>query len=197
MNKIFINSLAVLGVIGVGTIVYADITVPIVLEEETQEAIEEVRTMVVKVYENTEPVVITENVSEYRLTSYYTDDSTGSGKCTGSGLCVSDFKVNEQGWYTYQGKLVMAAATNECLNSHYGACNSYNTKIVGRHYFDYYDEVTVVIDNIEYTAIILDSCGASMYIAEDRLDLFVSGSNHFIDRGYLGNNPITVTRIIE
>ena len=128
--------------------------------------------------------------SEFRLTSYYTDDSTGSGKCTGSGLCTSNFSVNSKGWYTYKGMLVLAGATNECLNSHSGACNEWNTKLDDREYFSYYDTVDIIIDNIQYKGIILDSCGASMYVEDERLDLFVSGDTYKIDRGYKGVNPI-------
>src|SRR5574344_1804008 len=53
----------------------------------------------------------------YRLTSYYKDDGTGVGNCTGSGKCIKDFTINEKGWYTYQGKLVLGGATKACLNT--------------------------------------------------------------------------------
>ena len=191
MNKNFTKVLLLLG----ATTLY------LALFTNDKEIIKEVE----QVQEQLEPTIIELEPSTvidqhtYRMTSYYTNDSTGSGKCTGSGLCVSDFKVNENGWYTYNGMIVMAGATNECLNSHTGACNSYNNIVVGRIYFDYYDTFAVVIDNIEYDAIILDSCGASMYVAENRIDLFVAGSNHFIDRGYKGVNPVQlyIERVIR
>lgn len=126
-----------------------------------------------------------DSLSEYRLTSYYTGDDPSTGSCTGSGLCTSDFQINENGWYTYQGKIVIAAATSYLLNYGY-------SEVSGRHYFRYYDELTITIDGVDYQAIVLDSCGASMTVAEDRIDLFVSSSNAVIDRGYNGVNPVIV-----
>lgn len=156
---------------------------------------------VVKTDEKVEPMVKEEKVEEtkvtskpYRLTSYYTGDGTGSGSCTGSGICTNQFKVNEKGWYTYNGKLVVAAATNKCLNITKGsdACAKYNTKVAGRKYFNYSDEIVVEIDGVKYDAIVLDSCGASMFVEEDRIDLFVANKSSVIDRGYKGKNMITV-----
>lgn len=120
----------------------------------------------------------------YRLTSYYSGEA-GTGSCTGTGLCEKDFQINEKGWYTYKGKLVLAGATPYLLKYGY-------TKKEGRHYFKYYDEVKLTIDGVEYEGIILDSCGASMKVSENRIDLFVSGKSSVIDRGYKGNNMITV-----
>lgn len=139
-----------------------------------------------------EPVVEVPRSKQYRLTSYYTEDGYGTTSCTGSGKCTNDFQVNDKGWYTYNGKLVVAAATYECLNSSYGACGKWNTPVAGRKYFRYYEEIQVVIDGITYDAIVLDSCGASMYLDEDRIDLFVSNSSSAIDRGYKGVNTISV-----
>lgn len=140
-----------------------------------------------------EPVVDEKVQSrQYRLTSYYTDDSMKSGTCTGSGKCIKDFQVNDKGWYTYKGKLVVAAATNECLHTKSGACGNWNEPKEGRKYFNYFDEIQVEIDGDTYDAIVLDSCGASMFVAEDRIDLFVSNSSSVIDRGYKGINMITV-----
>lgn len=125
-----------------------------------------------------------------RLTSYYTGDGMGSSKYTGSGINTDKFKVNDKGWYTYDGKLVLAAATKECLNSTKGACGKYKWSDAVTHYYSYFDELNITIDNVEYTGIVLDSCGASM--SEDRIDLFVKDKSSVIDRGYLGNNPAIV-----
>ena len=46
---------------------------------------------------------------------------------------------------------------------------------------------------MSYQGIILDSCGASMYMDEERLDLFVANSSGKIDRGYDGNNMVKAT----
>ena len=129
----------------------------------------------------------------YRLTSFWFNDGYGTGRCTGSGLCEKDFKVNQKGWYTYKGKLVLAAATYECLNSKRGACGRWNVKRSDKRYYHYYEEIELVIDNVVYKGIILDSCGACMYINnEQRIDLFVSGSKYTISRGYKGKNPALV-----
>lgn len=107
-----------------------------------------------------------------RLTSFYSNDDYGTGSCTGTGLCETDFQINENGWYTYQGKLVLATATPYLLNYGYGLGDGIVT-------FNYYDEVTVVIDGVSYQAIIADSCGACM--TDNRIDLFVSNSNSVKD----------------
>lgn len=99
-----------------------------------------------------------------RMTSYYPEESSD---CTGSGLCSWDFEINEFGWYTYQGKLVVATATMYLLNEGF-------TLYDGVHTYRYYDEITLNIDGVDYKAIVLDSCGSSM--KTDRIDLFVSGS---------------------
>lgn len=142
-----------------------------------------------------EPVVeqpVVKPTIGYRLTSYYKDDGTGVGNCTGSGKCIKDFAINDKGWYTYQGKLVLGGATKACLNTtRDSACMRFK-EISGRHYFNYFEEITITIDNISYDAIILDSCGACMYVSENRLDIFVSSLQSRIDRGYKGNNLTTV-----
>lgn len=130
---------------------------------------------------------------DYRLTSFWFNDNYGTSSCTGSGLCEKDFDINSNGWYTYNGKLVLAAATYECLYSHSGACSNWNTKKENKIYYNYYDEIEIIIDGNIYNGIILDSCGACMHIDyEQRLDLFVSSKNYAIDRGYKGNNTISV-----
>ena len=52
----------------------------------------------------------------YRLTSYYLNDECNSIDCTGAGFCAKDLVANEKGWYTYNGKLVIAAATTYMQN---------------------------------------------------------------------------------
>lgn len=103
----------------------------------------------------------------YRITYYYSGDDMNSTSCTGSGLCINDFQVNDKGWYTYQGKLVIAAGTTYLLNYNFPYTE-------GRKYFRYYDEITLTVDGIEYQGIILDSCGASMTSSNNIIDLFVS-----------------------
>lgn len=107
-----------------------------------------------------------------RMTSYYTNDGYETGSCTGSGLCAKDFRVNDKGWYTYQGKLVVATATPYLLKYGYGLAS-------GVHTYRYYKEITLNIDNVDYKAIVLDSCGNCMITG--RVDLFVSGANSVKD----------------
>ena len=103
----------------------------------------------------------------YRLTSFWAGDGCGSGSCTGSGLCEKDFEINEKGWYTYQGKLVIATATPYLLN--YGF-----EKRDGISYHRYKETLFITIQGERYEAIVLDSCGACM--RNKIIDLFVSNS---------------------
>ena len=103
-----------------------------------------------------------------RMTSFWANDGYGTGECTGSGKCSWDFGVNEKGWYTYQGKLVVATATTYLANQGWYVAP-------GVHLYKYYEELILTIDGIEYDAIILDSCGSSM--KTDRVDLFVSNGS--------------------
>jgi hypothetical protein len=120
--------------------------------------------------------------TKYRLTSFYPNDELKTGDCTGSGYCSWDFGVNEKGWYTYKGKLVLAAATTY-LQKTYGVKE-------GKTYFKYYDELNITIDGVVYPAIILDTCGACY--KDERLDIFVKDAKSVIDRGYMGRNMVTI-----
>lgn len=115
-----------------------------------------------------EPVKgLTRDVYETRMTSFYANDGYGTGNCTGSGLCSWDFGVNDKGWYTYNGKLVIATATNYLTRSGWSLADGVRT-------YKYYDELILNIDGVDYPAIVLDSCGSSM--RNGRIDLFVSGA---------------------
>lgn len=115
------------------------------------------------------------------MTSYYPAETSNH---TGSSLETKDFQINEKGWYTYQGKLVLAGATV------YG---KFNTGYKNRHYFKYYDEISIQIDGVFYEGIIVDTCGfCSFNTYEERLDLFVSDKKYVIDRGYKGKDMVKV-----
>jgi hypothetical protein len=140
-------------------------------EIETEEYIDDNQSVDnIEVTAEDEPIYSNEYTT--RLTSYYNNDGYETGSCTGSGLCESDFQVNENGWYTYQGKLVIATATDYLLKYGY-------TLYDGVHSYKYYDELTLNIDGIDYQAIVTDSCGNCMKTG--RIDLFVSGSNYVKD----------------
>ena len=124
-----------------------------------------------------EQIIITEpEKHNYRLTSFYKD------YCTGSGLCKNNFQLNDKGWYTYNGKLVVATATPYMINV-FG-------KKENKLYFKYWDEIRMTIDGVDYDAIVLDTCGACY--RDERVDLMVQDAAHVIDRGYRGKNMIQV-----
>ena len=133
-----------------------------------------------------EPVVVKKPEvkvnTKYRLTSFYPNDELKTGDCTGSGFCSWDLGINDKGWYTYKGKLVLAAATTY-LQKKFGTKE-------GKTYFKYYDELNITIDGQVYPAIILDTCGACY--KDERLDLFVKDGASAIDRGYMGRNMVSI-----
>lgn len=98
-----------------------------------------------------------------RLTYYYSGDGTGSGQCTSSGRCIYHFETNNLGWYTYNGYIVLAAATYRCLNAQSGSCGNHTTIPKGYNIHRLFDTVYFTNNNILYEGIILDSCGACMY----------------------------------
>lgn len=123
-----------------------------------------------------------EPIKKYRLTSFYANDELNTGDCVGAGFCWWDFGINDKGWYTYDGKLVLAAATTY-LQKKFGTREGFT-------YFKYYDEVNITIDGVVYQGIILDTCGACY--RDQRLDLMVKDGSSVIDRGYMGRNMVTV-----
>lgn len=106
---------------------------------------------------------------ETRLTSYYPRRPI---QPTGCGLGIEDFGINENGWYTYNGQLVVATATNYLLN--YGWRYSEDVRL-----YNYYDNLILNINGEDYEAIVLDSCGICM--TTGRVDLFVTDQNAVID----------------
>lgn len=106
---------------------------------------------------------------ETRLTSYY---PTRANSETGCGLTFNNFDVNENGWFTYNGRLVVATATDYLLN--------YGWKLgEGVRTYEYYQELILEIDKVDYLAVVLDSCGLCM--TTGRIDLFVVDKNSIKD----------------
>ena len=116
---------------------------------------------------------------ETRLTSYYPRKPVSP---TGCGLGIEDFGVNEYGWYTYKGKLVIATATNYLLNYGWRYQN-------GVRLYNYYDVLILNINGVDYEAIVLDSCGICM--TTGRIDLFV------VDRDAVIDTMIIVKEVIN
>lgn len=144
-------------------------------EEEVQE--EQVEEVVEQPVQETQPVIQEQpqelsTTYETRMTSYYPYDGPGTGECTGAGLCPKDFQTNEYGWFTYQGKLVVATATQYLANQGWYLAP-------GVHTYKYYNEITLTIDGVDYPAIVLDSCGHAM--KSGRIDLFVKDANSMKD----------------
>lgn len=120
---------------------------------------------------------------ETRLTSYYPKKPVS---LTGCGLGIEDFGVNEFGWYTYKGKLVVATATNYLLN--YGWRYSSDVRL-----YNYYDVLILTIDGVDYEAIVLDSCGICM--TTGRIDLFVVNKDAVIDK-YIRVKEVTNNEMV-
>jgi hypothetical protein len=116
---------------------------------------------------------------ETRLTSYYPRKPI---QPTGCGLGIEDFGVNDYGWYTYKGKLVVATATNYLLNYGWRYQN-------GVRLYNYYDVLILNINGVDYEAIVLDSCGICM--TTGRIDLFV------VDRDAVIDTTIIVKEVIN
>lgn len=124
---------------------------------------------------------IIEQKRRIAFTHYYVGDSMASANITSTGHTSADFTLNSEGWYTYQGKVVLAAATQICLNVKSGACGRYNSVPNGVKVYKLYDTITFQVNNKEYKGIILDSCGACMTLhsSDDyvqRYDIFIGGS---------------------
>lgn len=115
-------------------------------------------------YDNSKPAIL--KPMSYRMTYYYTNDATNSGSCTSSGKCTDSFQVNDKGWYTYKGMLVVATASTRLGNTKQPTYNLYDT-------------LTLTINNKSYKAIVLDRCGACMH--QMKIDLFVSNHESGLD----------------
>lgn len=121
-----------------------------------------------------------DQLHDVRFTSFWPGE--GSGNKTASGLGIEDFGLNAQGWFTYQDKVVVASATEECLESNAGACRKYSKLPDGYQLHRLFDELTLIIDSQEYPAIILDHCGASFWNEDhQRYDIYIADEDYLID----------------
>ena len=130
-------------------------------EIEQQETIEEIEEVCKEPQIEETPYVAPPSQSiQYsytaRLTSYYPEEGE---TMTATGLGINDFQVNDKGWFLYQGKLVVATASERL---------GYTNMVT----YNLYDEIVLNIDGIDYSAIVLDVCGACQ--RDNRIDLFVS-----------------------
>lgn len=131
-----------------------------------------------------EVIVLHKNVSarikeRVEFTNFYPGDNMNTNTMTSTGHTISDFQVNENGWYTWQGKVVVATATTLCLEVENGPCGKFNEQKDTHHYFDLYDVVEIIFGGEHYQAVVLSSCGACNWDeALQRVDIFVAGSDY-------------------
>lgn len=165
-----------------------------VIDEEKQKEDQEVNTQtnVDTEVQQTSSVTSRSGISDrktikytnYRVTSYHPGDNCLSTNTTGSGKTTNDFTIKTicgKQVYTYKGKIVVAAATQELYNTGYNKNNA-QTKQYDKHYFKYYDTFKITLDGNDYEAIVLDSCGAAMWQGEYRIDIYVPDSNNVLNR---------------
>jgi len=112
------------------------------------------------------PVVRQSRSYTTRMTSFWVGDDCNSGDMTASGKSSKDFGVNGNGWYTWNGMLVIATASHRLGNTN-------------QRTYNLYDQVTLVINGNTYRAVVLDVCGACM--RDNRIDLFVKDYASAID----------------
>lgn len=172
-------------IIGVETGMIVGLTKRYIDSVETPAVAKEVVTYMVPVasYNEIDDLEAEPETHEAYFTNYYVNDATGSTNRTGSGKKTSDFMVNENGWYTYDGKVVLAGATYEGLKSNYGVLANYTEEIDGIIYHSYGDIITININGEDYEAIILDTCGACMVKQQSdndtqRYDVMIAGKQH-------------------
>ena len=94
---------------------------------------------------------------------YWLDGNTSSGKKP------SDFEVNEDGMYTYNGKVVVATANTNRWNKR-PLYNGYESN-------DHYDTLKINWNGKTYDAIVLDVCGecyGNDRENKQRIDIFMS-----------------------
>lgn len=139
------------------------------LSKRVQENREDLETLQKSVY----PV----NSTEVLFTNYGLWDKH-SGRTTASGLTISDFETNDQGWYTYKGMVVLATA-HDSLGS---VKKGYITHAL-------YDIVYFEIDGDLYVGQVLDKCGACTWGINNeklqRYDIFTTHNNIGKTKGYI------------
>lgn len=114
------------------------------------------------------------------FTSYWVNGN--DNLLTSTGHRTSQFDVNEYGWYTYQGHVVVATATHLCIRVSSGACGPYEYQDT-HHYFNFYDVIDIIIGGKTFSAIVMDSCGACNWDEDfQRVDIFVKGPSFSVGK---------------
>lgn len=124
-------------------------------------------------------VTINQFKKDVIFSNYGTWDSH-SGTITASGLTVNDFKVNTDGMYTYQGKVVLATANTTRLP--YKLRDGFDSH-------ELYEEIDFVINNKEYSGIVLDVCGTCTWGKQNedlqRYDIFTTTNSIGLKEGWI------------
>lgn len=103
------------------------------------------------------------------FTNYHLGDGS-SGTTTASGLQIKDFEVNDDGMYTYDGKVVVATANMTRLPR--GIAEGYRSH-------ELYEEFTIRLNDKEYSGVVLDLCGACYGVEGEflqRYDIFTTSN---------------------
>lgn len=131
------------------------------------------------------------NTTRITLTRYCRELN---GSCTTKGN--EKFQVNENGWYTYWGMVVIAAATYSCQKNCANRAK-YGTFPSDYRIYNFRDRIQFVVEGITYTGIVLDSCGACMYHINgeklQRYDIFVPNGSISSSLSTKGKNTGKIT----
>ena len=114
-----------------------------------------------------EPIIEEPRHHSTRLTSYWVNDDCGSKDITASGKTSANFQLNDKGWYTWNGMLVIATASTRL-----GRTNQRTYRL--------YEEIYIKINDIVYKAVVLDVCGLCQI--ENRIDLYVKDRASMVDQ---------------
>lgn len=138
---------------------YTELFNPVIEEKELDDSGRSINDMYLEWYRS---------VDVY-FTNYHLGDGS-SGTTTASGLQIKDFEVNEDGMYTYDGKVVVATANMTRLPR--GIAEGYRSH-------ELFEEFTIRLNDKDYQAIVLDVCGACYYMEGEflqRYDVFVTSN---------------------
>lgn len=137
-------------------------------EQFVEETVEETKVEIPsKVITTESEYIVEQKIYTTRMTSYWVNDDCNSTDMTASGKSSKDFKLNENGWYTWNDMLVIATASERL-----GKTNQRTYKL--------YEILELKIKGKTYKAVVLDVCGACM--RDNRIDLYVKDKQHMIDQ---------------
>lgn len=110
-----------------------------------------------------------ENDVDILVTNYWNGDGS-SGNTTASGLSTTDFKLNSEGMYTYNGRIVVATANTTRIK---------RPLKDGFKSHELFDALELSFNGKGYDAVVLDVCGACFGVKNEdiqRYDIFTKGN---------------------